>query len=136
MTSHIEEVYLLEFKRLFNSQEAKEASSVLYVFSCKKKIPRVKGESNIIYIGKTRLSLQWRYGSYWKVRYWSHPNLEFVSHVIKHYGPVSLAYLVMDTPEALKETESDLLKDYYELHMELPPKNAQGYGSWGGDIQD
>ena len=132
ITNHnFNEDFLREFRQLFGSQEAKDASSVLYVFSCKKKIPRVKGESNIIYIGKAANSLEDRYWGCGTEKRWSHANREFFNYVIKHYGPVSLAYLVINEAQSLKEAESDLLKDYYELHMELPPKNAQGYGAWG-----
>ena len=128
------ENFLREFKQLFGSQEAKDASSVLYAFFCEKKIPRVKGESNVIYIGKTAKSLEIIYGGCWTERCWSHANLEFLSYVIEHYGPVSLAYLVIDDAQSLKEAELDLLKDYYELHLENPPKNSQGYGAWSGWI--
>ena len=118
------EDYKREFQQLFSSQQAK-VSKVIYAFICEKKIPRVKGESNIIYIGQTKQSLQ--------ERYWPHPVCYYIElPVIECYGPVSLAYLVIDDAQSLKEAELDLLKDYYELHLENPPKNAQGYGSWGG----
>jgi len=126
--------FLREFQQLFGSQEARDTSSVLYAFFCEKKIPRVKGESNVIYIGKTKQSLRWRYLSYAKRWYCSPYNWVCFSHVIEHYGPVGLAYLVIDDVQSLKEAELDLLKDYYELHLERPPKNARGYGSWGGWI--
>lgn len=136
MESPIQNVYLLQFRDLFNSEHAINASNVLYVLFCKKKIPRVKGESNIIYIGKTKRSLQLRYGPYWNVNNWSLPNLEFVSYVIEHYGPIRVAYLVLGPKEDLNENEGDLLKDYYKQHMELPPKNAGGYGSWNRAIEE
>jgi len=129
------EDFLCEFQRLFGSQEAKDASSVLYAFFCEKKIPRVKGESNVIYIGKTVQKLRYRYRPHHKY-YCSDYNWAFYSYVIKHYGAVSLAYLVIDDAQSLKEAESDLLRDYYKQHRENPPKNTQGYGSWGGEIKD
>lgn len=126
------ENFLREFKQLFGSQEAKNTGSVLYAFFCEKKIPRVKGDSNVIYIGKTKQLLEGRYWCSWTEGRWSDAAREFFNYVIKHYGPVRLAYLVINEAQSLKEAESDLLKNYYELHMELPPKNAQGYGAWGG----
>jgi hypothetical protein len=128
------EDYLREFKQLFDSQEARNISNVLYAFVCKEKIPRVKEASNIIYIGRTVQKLRDRYQPYHK-DYCSDYNWAFYSYVIKHYGAVSLAYLIIDTRQSLKEAESDLLRDYYNLHRESPPKNSQGYGSWGGAIK-
>jgi len=127
------EDYLCEFKQLFNSQEARNTSNVLYAFVCEKEIPRVMGKSNIIYIGQTVKTLRDRYQSYHRY-YCSDYNWAFYSDVIKRYGAVSLAYLIIDTPQSLKEAESDLLRNYYNLHRESPPKNSQGYGSWGGAI--
>jgi hypothetical protein len=123
-TYESEEAYRKEFVQMFTSQQARKVSKVVYAFVCEKNIPRVMGESNIIYIGRTNQCLG--------ERYWPFPVYYYIElPVIERYGPVSFAYLVMDTTEALKEAERDLLKDYYELHMELPPKNAQGYGAWG-----
>jgi len=126
------EGFLREFQQLFRSPEASGTSNVLYAFVCEKEIPRVRAESNIIYFGQAANSLEDRYWGIWTESRWSHADREFFNYVIKHYGPVSLAYLVINEAQSLKEAESDLLKDYYELHMELPPKNAQGYGAWGG----
>ncbi len=129
------ERYLQEFKQLFNSPEARNTSNVLYAFVSKKEIPRVRGKSNIIYIGRTVQKLRYRYQPHHKY-YCSDYNWAFYSYVIKHYGAVGLAYLTIDTTQSLKEAESDLLRDYYKQHRENPPKNTQGYGSWGGEIKD
>jgi len=133
---HFNDNFLKEFQRLFRSKEAKNTSRVLYAFVCKGEMPRVKGKSNIIYIGHTMNSLEGRYWGCWTKGVWSRPNLEFCSYVIQNYGPINIAYLVMDTIESLETAEHDLLKDYYKLHMELPPRNSQGYGlgwnSWPG----
>ena len=124
-----------EFIQLFNSPEARSTSNVLYAFVCQKEIPRVRGNSNIIYIGQTKQILQFRYQPHHRY-YCSEYNWEFFSYVIKHYGAVSLAYLTFDTTQSPKKAEKDLLMDYYKQHKENPPKNTQGYGSWGGEIKD
>jgi len=113
-----------EFEQIFGSQEAKNVSNVLYAFICDKKIPRVKSESNIIYIGKTKQSLCRRYLKYAKT-FCSKYNWSFFSYILKHYGPVRINYLPIDTKEPLKKAETKLLEDYYELHREYPPKNSQ-----------
>ena len=55
---------LQQFRQVFSSQEAKDAKNVVYVFVCEKKIPRVKSENNIVYIGQTRQTLYGRYMAY------------------------------------------------------------------------
>jgi len=126
------EDFLREHERLFRSREARDTSNVLYAFVCEKKIPRVKGESNIVYIGKTSNTLEGRFWGCWTERCWSRANLEFFNYVIEHYGPIRLAYFVIDATQSLDNAERDLLEDYYNQHMEKPPKNSQGYGAWGG----
>jgi hypothetical protein len=113
-----------EFRQVFGSQEAKNASNVLYVFVCEKEIPRVESKSNVIYIGKTKQNLSRRYLKYAET-FCSPYNWAFYSHVIEHYGPVRIAYLSIDTTKSLKEAETELLNNYYELHREYPPKNSQ-----------
>ncbi len=116
--------YKREFRQVFGSQEAKNASNVLYVFVCEKEIPRVKSKSNVIYIGKTKQNLSRRYLKYTET-FCSPYNWAFYSHVIEHYGPVRIAYLSIDTTKSLKEAETKLLEGYYKLHKEYPPKNSQ-----------
>ena len=113
-----------ELKLIFGSQGAKKASNVVYAFICEKKIPRVKSESNIIYIGKTKQSLSSRYLKYVET-FCSDYNWAFYRYIFEHYGPVEIAYLPIDTSEDLKEAETKLLEDYYKLHREYPPKNSQ-----------
>jgi len=95
--SHISrEHYMREFKQVFGSQEAKNASNVLYAFVCEKEIPRVKSKSNVVYIGKTKQTLSRRYLKYAET-FCSPYNWAFYSHVIAHYGPVRIAYIPFDT---------------------------------------
>jgi hypothetical protein len=116
--------YLREFRQVFSSQEAKNASNVVYVFVCEKKIPRVKSESSVVYIGKTKQTLKQRWLRYAKV-FTSDFNLAFFSYILEHYGEIRIAYLPLDTKEAIKQAETDLLKDYYKQYNEFPPHNAQ-----------
>lgn len=117
--------YVREFRQLFDSQEARNVSNVLYAFICEKKIPRVKSESNVIYIGKTKQNLSRRYLSFAQ-KFCSRDNWHFYRHIIEHYGPVRIACLTIDTAQSLKQAETELLNDYYESHKEYPPKNSQG----------
>lgn len=122
---HIDKTdYLQQFRQVFSSQEAKNAHNVLYIFVCEKKIPRVKSESSVVYIGKTEQTLCRRWLKYAKV-FTSDFNKAFFSYIVEHYGKIRIAYLPFDTKESLKQGERDLLKDYYELYKEFPPHNAQ-----------
>jgi len=116
--------YLREFRQVFSSQEAKDASNVLYAFVCEKKIPRVKSESAVIYIGQTKQNLSGRYMKYAEA-FCSGENSPLYRYIIAHYGCIKIAYLPFDTAKSLKQAESELLNDYYKLHKEYPPRNFQ-----------
>jgi hypothetical protein len=118
------EGFIDEFKQVFNSQEAKDAFSVLYIFVCEEKIPRVKGKSSVVYIGKTEQTLKQRWLRYAKA-FTSDFNSPFFSYVVAHYGEIRIVYLHFETKQKLKQAETDLLQDYYELYKEFPPHNAQ-----------
>ena len=123
--SHKSKKYCLrEFRQVFSSQEAKNASNVLYAFVCEKKIPRVKSKSNIIYIGKTVQTLSKRYMKYAKA-FCSGENSPLYNFIIARYGSIEIVYSHFDTVQSLKRAEAELLNDYYKLHKEYPPKNFQ-----------
>ena len=116
--------YLREFRQVFSSQEAKNASNVVYVFVCEKKIPRVKSESTVLYIGQTKQNLSSRYMRYAEA-FCSGENWPLYNYIITHYGGIRIAYLPVGTAQSLKQAESELLNDYYKLHKEYPPRNFQ-----------
>ncbi len=117
--------FLCQFKELFRCQDAKDASNVLYAFLCEKKIPRVKSKSNVLYVGCTKETLSSRYLSAAKTMS-SGENWDFYSYIIEHYGPIRIMYRsIVDIGTSLKEGEAELLKDYFKLHREYPPKNFQ-----------
>jgi len=116
--------YRREFRQVFSSQEAKNASNVVYVFVSQKKIPRVKSESTVLYIGQTKQSLSSRYMKYAE-RFCSGENWPLYNYIITHYGGITIAYLPFGTVQSLRQAETDLLTDYYKLHKEYPPRNFQ-----------
>ncbi len=115
---------LREFSQVFSSQEAKDASNVLYAFVCEKKIPRVKSESAVIYIGQTKQNLSSRYMKYAEA-FCSGENWPLYRYIITYYGGIKIAYLAFGTAKSLKQAETELLNDYYKLHKEYPPRNFQ-----------
>ena len=115
--------YLCQFQQLFDCSEARNASNVLYAFVCERKIPRVKSESNVVYIGQTKQNLRARYLKYAEA-FCSGVNSPLYNYVITHYGGIRIAYRTIDSTN-LKQLETELLSDYYKLHKEVPPRNSQ-----------
>jgi len=115
---------LREFRKVFSSQEAKNASNVVYVFVCEKKIPRVKSESAILYIGQTRQNLSSRYMKYAET-FCSGEHWPLYNYSIIHYGGIRISYLPVGTVQSLKQAETELLTNYYKLYKEYPPRNFQ-----------
>jgi hypothetical protein len=111
-----------EFKELFGSDEAKEAKGVVYFFLSGKPIPRVNGESTILYIGKTDLSLNQRYMRY-SDKLASNRSGQFYKHIVSNYDGLSLGYLKSHDPKAL---EREYFKKYCDTYLEFPPKSKVG----------
>ena len=108
-----------QFNRLFSSPEAAKAKGVVYVWSTKKPIPRLKDKSDIIYIGKTVQSLSQRYGNKGKeeLQDFSWPRYK---HIILDYGPIEVSYAFHENPT---EMEKKFVDSYYNRHLEIPPFN-------------
>jgi len=115
---------LCEFRQVFGSQEAKDASNVLYAFVCEKKIPRVKSKSDIVYIGQTKQTLYGRYMKHAEA-FCSGVNSPLYRYIINHYGGIKIVYKHFGTPKSLKQAETELLNDYYKRYKEYPPRNSQ-----------
>lgn len=100
-------------------EETKGRYGVVYVFKSKKIVQRLKGSSNILYIGKTQNDVCNRYNvqndaeAFWPV----------YSHVVKNYGKITIDVFVTSDPS---NTESKFLVQYYKEHYELPPINRKG----------
>ena len=111
-----------EFKELFNSPEAKEGKGIVYFFMSEKPIPRVSGESNILYIGKTKNTIRTRYFQH-SESLASKKNGIFYKYIIENYGGLKMGYVVTETP---RETENELFNEYYKTYLEYPPKSKVG----------
>jgi len=110
------------FKELFGSEEARKDYGIVYFFMSEIPIPRVRGESNILYIGKTNLTLSARYLRY-SDKLASNRSGKFYTHIINNYGGISLGYLITDNP---KDVEARYFKKYCETYLEYPPKSKVG----------
>lgn len=109
-------------KRIFGSKEAGDAKSVVYFFLSKRPVPRIKGESRIIYIGQTAGTLKQRWlPKIEKLN--SERNRAFYEHIIRSYGGLQVGYIHSVDP---KTDERAAFKKYMESHLEFPPKSKIG----------
>ena len=109
-----------QFRLVLQQSEFTSIRGVVYFWKSERPIPRVIGESNILYIGQTSRTLCERHGDKRdfeiEVAYFN----RFYSHVIKKYGPLSMDFKAVGSP---KRAEWEELKNYYETHLEYPPLN-------------
>lgn len=111
-----------EFRELFDSAEARSAIGVTYIFRSILPIPRIRGYSDILYIGKTKQSLRNRYFRYSETLALGE-NKRFYQHIIDNFGGIRLGYFIADDPRAL---EVSLFNEYRSIHLENPPKSKVG----------
>jgi len=109
-----------QFEKLFSSDSARGSKRVVYIWSTRSCIPRLKGKSNIVYIGKTRSSLYERHHRYAKVE-GEGLNWERYRHIIEEFGPIVVHCAACDDDP--RETEKALIHLYLTEHLELPPLN-------------
>lgn len=118
ITASTEEEFREQFRCVL--EVAESISNIVYFWRSEKPIPRVIGDSNILYIGQTSRSLNGRYGSKKdfeiEVAYFN----RFYSYIIKEYGAVFLEIKAVDNP---KFAEWEQLSEYYLKHLEYPPLN-------------
>ena len=79
-----------EFKELLGSDEAKQDKKIVYFFKSQQPIPRVKGQSDILYIGKTVQTLNKRYFKYAE-KLASNRSGNFYKYIINNFGGFLLA---------------------------------------------
>ena len=120
ISASTKEEFVTQFRSLLEC--AKEPRGIAYIWKTQSSIPRLKGESPIIYIGKTVRSFYSRYrpevvneaNNFWD-RY---------SYIICNYGNISIELYSTTEPN---KTESRLLYQYHREFMELPPLNLRSY---------
>ena len=116
-----------DFKKVFHTREARNAKNVIYIWRCEKKIPRLKGKSNIIYIGQTSKSLFSRHGSA-RIKVNSKANKQKYNDIIEQYGPITISYIELEAfgpidTTTLLTAEGQCLWWYFKNHSEYPPIN-------------
>ncbi len=121
--------YLLpeDFNKVFHTIEAKNTKNVIYIWRCKDKIPRLKGKSNIVYIGQTKRSIFSRHGAS-DIKANSKANKQKYNDVVTQYGAITISYIKLsdfDTRDDanLLKAEGQCLWWYFQNHSEYPPIN-------------
>lgn len=111
-----------QFRALFGSDAAKKAMGVVYFFLSQHPVPRVKGASRILYIGKTTSSLYMRYFPHVRTLA-SKRSGKFYQHILDDFGVITIGYLKSAVPV---EDERTFFKRYVGEHLEYPPKSKVG----------
>ncbi len=122
MCGEDEQEFIDSFKNLSSCSQARDLRGIVYVWYTTKPIPRLKGESNVVYIGKTKSTFRERHHRYAAVE-GSGYNWKRYSHIIKKFGDIRVACAKVENPRG---SEIELLRQYKEEHLELPPINASG----------
>lgn len=112
------------FRKAYDSGCAKDHQNIVYMLRSEQKVARLKGESDILYIGQTEKSFRSRYSRYAKKHTTTHANKQKYQHILEAYGSISI--WVSDYSrfgETLLKAEGQLLWWYFKNHCEYPPIN-------------
>ena len=112
----------VQFRALFGSPAARSAKGVVYFFLSQEPVPRVLGESRVLYIGKTTTTLYKRYFQHAQLLASSRSG-KFYQHIVEKFGVITIGYFRSATPSA---DERLLFNRYIAEHLEYPPKSKVG----------
>jgi len=119
-----DDALIKNWKAVVGSAEARKDRGIVYIWRTTKPIARLKGESPILYIGKTVNSLFDRHYGYAKIEVKSAYNGPRLKHILKEIGSIEmLVCLSSEFGLDPKKAEEALLIAYYDRHYELPPFN-------------
>ncbi|WP_447928642.1 hypothetical protein [Vreelandella sp. EE27] len=120
----IDEVTMDAFQAVYGSPEASRTKGIVYVFLSAQPIPRLMGESRVIYIGQTKRSFRKRYLQHSKLHASSKANKLKFEAIVSNYGPITIAISSFEKfGSSLLEAEGQLLWWYFQNHAEYPPIN-------------
>lgn len=112
------------FKRVYGDIAASVEMNILYVYRTDKPIPRLKGESDIVYIGQTKGTLKQRYFAHSGKLANSQANRLKFEHILSQYGPIRITIAPFGKfGSSLQKAEGQLLWWYFQNHCEYPPVN-------------
>jgi hypothetical protein len=120
LNSQTPEDFIKQFRHICSCETARTLRGILYIWWCRDPIPRLKGSSNIVYIGMTTQSFRGRHYRYAE-KEGSGDNWKRYKHIIEKFGPIKVSCARVPSP---REAEERLLDRYFREHLELPPVNA------------
>lgn len=129
LPGQIDELSKSAFERVYGSEEAAKAKGIVYFLLSEKPVPRLRGESRILYIGQTKSSFKSRYFRYANLHATSDANSLKYAEIIKNYGPIEIAFCGYEkfgstkTGNPLLQAEGQFLWWYFQNHCEYPPIN-------------
>ena len=91
----------------------------VYLLKYYRKFGRLKGFSDILYIGKSTSGLKSRLSFYFKPGLTQYTS-QRVSEFLKGHSGIQISFVKNSNPRAL---EKRLIKEYFKYHRELPPLN-------------
>lgn len=124
LPGRINELSKSAFENVYGTEAAAQTKNIIYFFLSSKPVPRLNGESNILYIGQTKTSF--------KSRYFRHANLHATSKanslkfdmIITNYGAIEIAFCdYRKFGDTLLGAEGQFLWWYFQNHGEYPPIN-------------
>ena len=120
ITAKTSDEFKIQFKQLLESPMYSKDIGIIYYLTTSNPIPRVLGESSIIYIGKSEKSYKSRYSNSKsfniEVSYFEN----IYKKIIEVYGPITVEIKKVENP---KHEEWRALENYYRTHLEHPPTN-------------
>ena len=102
--------------------DAAKVESIVYVWHTEAEFYRMKGKSNILYIGKTVNSLRDRYRNKNSLEIEKEYFSVYYKYAVEAYGPIKIGIINSEEPEL---DEKKLLLEYRDKHKELTPLNRK-----------
>lgn len=129
LPGQIDELSTSAFEKVYGSTEAAKVKGIIYFLLSSKPVPRLRGESRILYIGQTKTSFKSRYFRYASLHAKSNANSLKFGEIIDSYGPIEIAFCEYEkfgktkSGASLLQAEGQFLWWYFQNHCEYPPIN-------------
>ena len=131
LPGEINELSKVAFENVYGSELASKTKNIIYFFLSSKPVPRLNGESKILYIGQTKRTFKERNNPYANKDATSKANRLKYGLVIEKYGPIKVAFCDykkfgdsrLSADGSRRHAEGQFLWWYFQNHGEYPPIN-------------
>lgn len=115
------------FSSVFDSAEARKQGNIVYLYRTERTFPRLRGDTDILYVGQTKQTFQARYARYAELLATSAGNGPKYKAIIAAHGPIRIEVCDFSVfGSKLRDAEAQLLWWYFQCHCEFPPVNKTG----------